>query len=76
MIVEIRIGILNAPRELSFESTQPAGAIAEKIGKALEAKEPLVALEDEKGSSYLVPTASIAYVQIGAEETRRVGFVA
>jgi len=33
-------------------------------------------LSDEKGSIILIPTSSIAYVEIGAEETRRVGFLA
>lgn len=31
---------------------------------------------DAKGTSYIVPTASLAYIELGTEESRRVGFVA
>ena len=33
-------------------------------------------LTDAKGTSYIVPTASLAYIELGTEESRRVGFVA
>jgi hypothetical protein len=35
-----------------------------------------VRLSDDKGTQYVVPTAGIGYVQIGSEESRRIGFVA
>ncbi|WP_027479069.1 DUF3107 domain-containing protein [Gryllotalpicola ginsengisoli] len=74
--MEIRIGILNAPRELSFESDEPAADISGKIGAAISEGQPLVELKDRNGAVYVVPVAHIGYVQIGAEEVRRVGFVA
>lgn len=74
--MEIRIGILNAPRELSFESTQSASEITEAVSAALSGGSAVLQLADDKGAKYLVPTATIAYVQLGAEETRRVGFIA
>lgn len=74
--MEIRIGIINAPRELVFESSKSAKDITKAFASALEAKAPFVELEDDKGATFVVPTAGIAYVQVGAEETRRVGFVA
>jgi hypothetical protein len=73
--VDIRIGILNSPRELSFESSQSADDIEKAITAAIEKGAPLVSITDDKGKLYLVPTASIGYVEIGSDATRRVGFV-
>jgi hypothetical protein len=74
--VEIRIGILNAPRELSFESDESASDVTSKVSAAISGGTPVLELTDNKGAQYVVPVAGLAYVQIGAEETRRVGFVA
>ncbi len=74
--MEIRIGILNAPRELSFETDQPASEVVAKVNAAIAGDGQVLELTDGHGAQYLIPTSGIAYVQIGAEETRRVGFVA
>lgn len=74
--MEIRIGIVNAPRELSFESTQTAAEVEGAVSEALSSSAATLELRDEHGSLFIVPTAGIAYVQIGSEESRRVGFVA
>ncbi len=74
-IVDIRIGILNSPRELSFESAESAADITAAITTAVEKGAPLVTLTDTKGKQYLVPTAAIGYVEIGSDSARRVGFV-
>ena len=74
--VEIRIGIANTARELSFESAQSADAVTSTIQKALEASESFVTFTDVKGNTYIVPTAGITFIEVGTEETRRVGFVA
>lgn len=74
--MEIRIGILNAPRELSFETNQSAADIAATVASALDGDARFLRLTDDKGSLYVVPTSGIGYVQIGSEESRRVGFVA
>jgi len=73
--VDIRIGILNSPRELSFESAESAADITAAITAAVEKGAPLVTLTDTKGKQYLVPTAAIGYVEIGSDSARRVGFV-
>jgi hypothetical protein len=36
----------------------------------------LISLTDSKGNVFLVPTESVTYLEIGAEEARRVGFIA
>ncbi len=71
--MEIRIGVQNATREVVLESTQPAATVEKAVTDALESSSVL-RLEDEKGRTVLVPVAAIGYVEIGAEESRRVGF--
>lgn len=74
--VDIRIGIANSPRELSFETSQTAAEIEKTVASALEAGATFLTLSDDKGKRYIVPVASLAYVEVGSEESRRVGFVA
>lgn len=73
--MEIRIGILNSPREIGFETSQPAAEIEALVKTALESDAKLLALKDDKGNSYLIPTVGIGYVELGTEESRRIGFV-
>ncbi len=74
--MEIRIGIANTGRELSFETTEAADAVKKSLAAALDSGATHVTFVDVKGSSYIVPTSGLAFVEIGSEETRRVGFVA
>jgi len=74
--VEIRIGIANTGRELGFETNESAEAVKQAVGDALGSGAPFVSFTDTKGGSYLVPTAALAYVELGSDHTRRVGFVA
>ena len=73
--MEIRIGIVNAPRELSFESAQSAEELTAQIQAGLTSGTGILKLADDKGRVYIVPTAGIAYVEVGTEESRRIGFV-
>lgn len=74
--MDIRIGILNSPREIAFESAEPASTIEESVSAALAGDIGLLTLSDVKGAKYMIPTATIAFVEVGTEEARRVGFVA
>ncbi len=74
--MEIRIGIANTGRELGFESGESAEAVRTTISEALTSGAAFVTLTDIKGSSYIVPTAGIAFVEVGTDQSRRVGFVA
>ncbi|HEV7622614.1 MAG TPA: DUF3107 domain-containing protein [Amnibacterium sp.] len=74
--MEVRIGIQNSPRELGFESTEAPGAVQKKVADAIESGATHLTLTDEGGRLYIVPVASLAYVEVGSEKTRRVGFVA
>jgi hypothetical protein len=74
--VEIRIGIANTGRELNFETDQPADAVKKSVADALGEGAPFISFTDTKGNAYLVPSSGLAYIELGTEETRRVGFVA
>lgn len=74
--MDVRIGIQNSPRELTFESSSSAAEIESLITAGLESGAKLIKLADSKGRIFLVPATSIAYIECGAEESRRVGFIA
>lgn len=76
MFVDIRIGIANSPREISFESSQTSAEVEKVVADALGSDAKFVKLVDGAGSVFLVPTASLSYLEIGSEKSRRVGFVA
>ena len=46
------------------------------VADALSSDAKFLSLTDDKGKVFVVPTAALAYVEIGEGETRRVGFVA
>ncbi|OII12187.1 DUF3107 domain-containing protein [Curtobacterium sp. MCBA15_008] len=74
--MDIKIGITNSPREIAFETAQTADEIEKAVSEALASKSTHLSLQDEKGRRFIVPVASLAYVEVGAEESRRIGFVA
>ncbi len=74
--MDVRIGIQNSPREIGFETSQSAEEVERQVAAALSGQSPLLKLGDDKGTVYVVPAAALAYVEIGSEESRRVGFVA
>lgn len=74
--MEIRIGIINTGRELNFETSNSADDVRTQVTSALEQGAAQVSFTDVKGNSFIVPTANLAYIELGTEESRRVGFVA
>ena len=73
--MDIRIGIKHSPRELSFDTSDTAAQLEEKLSSSLESGAKLISLTDTKGNVFLVPPKAISYLEIGAEESRRVGFI-
>ncbi|MGG5171139.1 DUF3107 domain-containing protein [Pseudarthrobacter sp. J1738] len=71
--MEVKIGIQNVGREISLESSQDADAVAKIVSEAI-ANGTDLRLTDEKGRQIIVPGKVLGYVEIGAEEVRRVGF--
>ena len=71
--MEVRIGVQQAARELVVESTETPEAVAKKVADALKSG-GLIDLVDDKGRRVVVPADRLAYVEIAATESRRVGF--
>jgi len=71
--VEVKIGIQNVGREIVLESSLDADAVARIVAEAVT-KGTELRLTDEKGRQIIVPGSVLGYVEIGAEEVRRVGF--
>jgi hypothetical protein len=74
--MDVKIGVRNSSREISFESAQSAHEVEAAVSSALEAGAKVLKLSDSKGRLFVVPTDALAYVEIGEEEQRRVGFIA
>ena len=72
--VEVKIGVTDSPRELIFNSAQTPSEVEELVTDALGKDSGVLSLTDEKGRRFLVQTSKITYVEIGAADTRRVGF--
>lgn len=72
--MEVKIGVTDSPRELSFNSTQTPAEVEEAVSAALSGEPGVLSLTDAKGRRYLVQSTRIAYVEIGAADVRRVGF--
>ena len=74
LTVEVKIGVTDSPRELIFSSAQTPAEVEKLVADALAAEPSVLALTDEKGRRFLVASTRIAYVEIGAADSRRVGF--
>jgi len=74
--MEVRIGIRENGRDLSFESASTSKELTDQISSAISSGAALVELTDDKGKTILVPVSAIAYVEIGVDQSRRVGFIA
>ncbi|OAT70830.1 ATP-binding protein [Mycobacteroides immunogenum] len=72
--MEIKIGVTDSPRELVISSDQTPADVEKVVSAALAKETDVLNLTDEKGRKYLIAAARIAYVEIGAADTRRVGF--
>jgi hypothetical protein len=72
--VEVKIGVQHTPREIVLDSAQSPGEVEEIVRAALAGGDTVIALVDEKGRRVIVPTRSVAYVEIAEADHRRVGF--
>jgi hypothetical protein len=74
MAVEVKIGVQHAPREIVIESRQSADEVQAAVEAALGKGSTMLTLEDEHGRRILVPSDRVAYVEIGEQAGRKVGF--
>ncbi|HYO18611.1 MAG TPA: DUF3107 domain-containing protein [Dermatophilaceae bacterium] len=71
--MEVKVGIQHVNRELVVETDEPASQVIEAFNQAL-ADDGLLTLTDSRGGSTLVRASGIAYLDLGKEQIRRVGF--
>ncbi len=71
--MEVKVGIRDIPREVIVETTATADEVQDALAEALSAADMLV-LTDERGRKVLIPANGIAYVDLGSEHVRAVGF--
>lgn len=74
--VDVRIGVTQAPRELNVEvPDEERDDVRAKIEAALSGATDVLWITDKRGRDVGVPSAKIAYVELGtADGDRRIGF--
>ncbi|MCH4250119.1 MAG: DUF3107 domain-containing protein [Microbacteriaceae bacterium] len=72
--MEITIGIQHTAREIAFETEADADTVLSAVQSALEADNGVVDLTDTKGRRYLIPAASLSYIELGEPPAHRIGF--
>ena len=74
MTVEVKIGVQNTARELVIETDETNEAVAALVRDAIAATDGVLTLTDTKGKVTVVPSAKLAYVEIGRSTAGQVGF--
>ena len=72
--MEVKIGVQFGTRELTIDVAEDSDTVQNAITEALSDEKGLLSLEDVKGRRVLVPTAKLAYVELGSPTTGQVGF--
>ena len=73
--MEIRIGVVHTPKELTLELDGTADEVVGTIDKALAGDTAVVWLTDVKGRRIGIPAERIAYIEVDEDAgNKRVGF--
>ncbi len=74
--VDVRIGVTQAAREISLEvDDSERDALKTRVEAALAGASDVLWVTDKRGRDVGIPSAKIAYVEVGsAEGERRIGF--
>ena len=72
--MEVKIGVQFGARELTIDVAEDSDTVQNAISEALNDERGLLSLEDSKGRRVLVPTAKLAYVELGSPTVGQVGF--
>jgi hypothetical protein len=74
--VDVRIGVTQAPRELTVEVADvDRDEVRSRVEAALAGTTDVLWITDKRGRDIAVPAAKIAYVELGsADGDRRIGF--
>ncbi len=72
--MEVKIGIADTAREILLTSDLAPDEVEALVNDALKNPQGTLVMVDTKGARYVVPSARVAYVEIGKADARRVGF--
>jgi hypothetical protein len=73
--MEMRIGVLHSPKELSLEVEMSADDLTKTLNEVMKNEDSVLWLDDVKGRRVGVPAARVAYVEIETNgASKRVGF--
>ena len=73
--MDVRIGVVYSPKELSVELEGKVDEVVGTIEEAMKGGAPVVWLTDKKGRRVGIPSDKIAYIEVAEEDTaKRVGF--
>jgi hypothetical protein len=75
-VVDVRIGVTQAPRELNVEvADADRDDLRARVEAALSGTSDVLWITDKRGRDLGIPSSKIAYVELGsAESDRRIGF--
>jgi len=73
--MEIRIGVVFTPKELTLEPEGAPDDVVKMVEKALKDGVAMIWFEDVKGHKVGVPADKLGYIEVDADEgSTRVGF--
>lgn len=72
--MQIRIGVQSVPKELVVETSLSADEVEEEIARAVREEGGVLSIRDTNGGRVVVPSAKLAYVEIGESGPKNVGF--
>jgi hypothetical protein len=67
--------MINTAREIGLETSQTLAEVETLVANSLSGTSAVLKLSDDKGKVYLVASANIAFVELGSDQNRRIGFV-
>lgn len=77
--MQLKIGFINSPRELAIELDKnevKQSELVEQLQNFLtDGTETTTVVEDARGTKNILVREQIAYIQVGAEKPRSVGFI-
>jgi 3-hydroxyacyl-CoA dehydrogenase len=72
--MEVKVGVKGVARELLVETDLTPDEVAALVQECAGETTGVLELTDVRGRRVLIPAEKLAYVEIGEQETRRVGF--
>ncbi len=73
--MEVRIGVIHSPKEVSIEVDRKPDDLQSAVDDAVQSDDGVLWLTDVKGRTVGIPASRIAYVEMESDaDAKRVGF--